>query len=336
MDRCLRMTTRQVAVKSNAVFELNLELYRKLYLIRRAEEKIQEHYFEGEMKTPVHLSLGKEAIEVGICHALNSQDQLFGTYRSHGIYLARSGETDAFFAELYGKETGLIKGKAGSMHLCAPECGLMVTSAIVASSIPVAVGAAYANRVKGSNAVVVVFFGDGATEEGVFWESLNIACLMKLPILFVCEDNGLAVFTTPEFRRGYNCITDIVSQYDCTLLAQDSTDAELIYHLASEAVESVRNGSGAYFLHLKYYRYLEHVGVNEDFDAGYRSKKEFEKWYARDPVNSQRTKLLELGMQECELARLEEEIDNQIGSSIRLAKQGRCAESEELYRDVIE
>lgn len=323
-------------MKSDATLELNLELYRKLYLIRRSEEKIREHYFEDEMKTPVHLSIGKEAIEVGICHALKSHDQIFGTYRSHGIYLARTGRTDAFFAELYGKAAGLVRGKAGSMHLCAPEFGLMVTSAIVAGSVPVAVGAAYANKVKGNNAVVAVFFGDGATEEGVFWESLNVACLMKLPVLFVCEDNDLAVFTSPRYRRGYSCIRDIISQYDCTVLGLDSTDVEIIYKPARDAIKSIRDGAGPCFLHLKYYRYLEHVGVNEDFDAGYRKKEEFEKWYERDPVNLQREKLFGLGAKRDEVARLEEEINNQIDDSIRFAKEASFTETDELYRDVIE
>ena len=122
------MITGQLAAKKDTALRLNIELYRKLYLIRNAEQKIREHYPENEMKTPVHLSIGKEAIEVGVCHALESRDRIFGTYRSHGIYLARTGETDAFFAELYGRRTGLVRGKVGSMHLCAPEHGLMVTS----------------------------------------------------------------------------------------------------------------------------------------------------------------------------------------------------------------
>ncbi len=329
------MITEQPTTKDNTVLKLNLELYKKLYLIRQAEQKIREHYPENEMKTPVHLSIGKEAIEVGVCHALRPLDQIFGSYRSHGIYLARTGETDAFFAELYGRQTGLVKGKVGSMHLCAPERGLMVTSAIVASSVPVAVGAAYANKVKGTDDIVVVFFGDGATEEGVFWESLNVASLMRLPVLFVCEDNDLAAFTPAEYRRGYGCIRKIVSQYNCTVLGHDSTDAEVIYKCASDAVESVRSEAGPCFLHLKYYRYLEHVGVEEDFDAGYRTREEFRGWYEKDPVSLQRAKLRRLGAGENDLLMLEAKINNQIDNSIKLAKQAPFADTGELYRDVV-
>jgi len=336
VNRLAKVITEQRLAYDKAVLKLNLELYKKLYLIRHAEQKIREHYAENEMKTPVHLSIGKEAIEVGVCHALKCHDQIFGTYRSHGIYLARTGQTDAFFAELYGRQTGLVKGKVGSMHLCAPECGLMVTSAIVASVVPVAVGAAYANKVKGNGAVVAAFFGDGATEEGVFWESINVASLMQLPVLFVCEDNDLAVFTPPEYRRGYECIRKIVSQYNCTVLGLASTDVETIYSYACDAVESVRSGAGPYFLHLKYYRYLEHVGVEEDFDAGYRTIEKFHKWYEKDPVNLQRAKLCRLGVGEDELARSEQQITKQIDNSIGLARRAPFSEVGELYRDVIQ
>lgn len=329
------MITRQLAAKGDATLKLNVELYRKLYLIRSAEQKIREHYGENEMKTPVHLSIGKEAIEVGVGHALDSGDQVFGTYRSHGIYLVRTGETDAFFAELFGKQTGLVRGKAGSMHLCAPEHGLMVTSAIVASAIPVAVGAAYANKIRRNGSIVAVFFGDGATEEGVFWESLNAACLMQLPVLFACEDNDLAVFTPPEQRRGYDCIRRIVSQYKCTVLNDESTDVETIHRVARDAVRIVRGGMGPCFLHLKYYRYLEHVGVEEDYDAGYRSRDEFNRWFEKDPIVLQRTKLRQSGVREEDLLRLEDGVDRQIARSLALAKNAPLTDVSELCRDVV-
>jgi TPP-dependent pyruvate/acetoin dehydrogenase alpha subunit len=271
---------------------LSLELYKKLYLIRRAEEKIREHYMENEMKTPMHMSMGEEAIAVGVCHALKTEDQVFGTYRSHAIYLAKTQNVEDFFAEMYGKDTALLKGKGGSMHMCAPEAGFMGTSAIVASIIPVAVGAAFANKRKGNGKLVAVFFGDGALDEGDFWESLNVACLMKLPILFVCEDNGFAVHTPTSKRQGYASITDIVSRFNCNVLREKTTDVEIIYGLTLKAIESIKTTQMPCFIHLRYYRYLEHVGVNEDFDADYRSREEFEEWYKVDPVNLQRKRLL--------------------------------------------
>lgn len=316
------------------MLELNLELYKKLYLIRKSEEKIREHYPEDEMKTPMHMSMGEEAIAVGVCYALNKGDQVFGTYRSHAIYLAKTQNTDDFFAEMYGKDTALLKGKGGSMHMCAPDFGFMGTSAIVASIIPVAVGAAFTNKQKGNGKLVAVFFGDGALDEGAFWESLNVACLMKLPLIFVCEDNGLAVHTSISKRQGYPSITNIVSNFNCNVLKENTTDTEVIYELTLEAIKSIKTTQMPCFMHLRYYRYLEHVGINEDFDIDYRSREEFEEWYEKDPVKLQREKILRYGVREEEVVKIEREIDNQIENSIRLAKEAPFSEVSELYKDV--
>lgn len=313
---------------------LELELYKKLYLIRQAEEKICEHYAADEMKTPMHMSMGEEAITVGICHALKEEDQVFGTYRSHAIYLAKTGDTDDFFAEMYGKDTSLLKGKGGSMHLCAPEYGFMGTSAIVASIIPVAVGAAFANKRQGNGKLAAVFFGDGAVDEGNFWESLNVACLMKLPVLFVCEDNGFAVHTPTSKRQGYKSITDIVSRFNCNVLQEKTTDVATIYKLTHEAIKLIKTTQMPCFMHLRYYRYLEHVGVNEDFDAGYRSRAEFEEWYKKDPIKLQREKILSHSIGEAEVLRVEKEIDSKVENSLKLAKEAPFAEDNELYRGV--
>jgi len=313
---------------------LNTDLYGKLYLARRAEEKIREHYIENEMKTPMHMSMGEEAIAVGVCHALRPEDQVFATYRSHAIYLAKTQKIDDFFAEMYGKDTALLKGKGGSMHMCAPESGFMGTSAIVASIIPVAVGAAFANKRKDNGKIVTVFFGDGALDEGAFWESLNVACLMKLPVLFVCEDNGFAVHTAASKRQGYASIANIVSKFNCNVLKENTTDVEVIYKLTRRAIRLIRTTQMPCFMHQRYYRYLEHVGVNEDFDAGYRSREEFEEWYKKDPIDLQRKKLLRLGIKEEEIIKLEKEIDNKIENSLKLAKEAPFAEVSELYNGV--
>lgn len=313
---------------------LNLELYRKMYLIRRTEEAVCRHYSEDEMKTPVHLSIGEEAIAAGVIHTLAPTDQFFGTYRSHGIYLARTGETDKFFAEMYGRETGLLKGKTGSMHLSAPEHGFMGTSAIVAGIIPVAVGAAYANKVAGNGKIVAVFFGDGATEEGGFWESINVACLMKVPILFVCEDNELAVFTRKAYRRGFDSLPAILERFHCTVITDSTTDVERIHQRTQEAIDSIKNKDQPCFLNLAYYRYLEHVGVCEDFHCGYRTREEFEEWVKVDPIKIQREKLLGLGYGEDEIEGLEAAIDGQIARSIEHARQAPFPGVEELYREV--
>jgi len=314
--------------------ELNLKLYKSLYLIRRAEIEIREYYFEDEMKTPMHMSMGEEAIVTGVCQALNDKDQVLGTYRSHALYLAKVSETDKFFAEMYGKKTGMAKGKAGSMHLSAPEMGFMSSSAIVASIIPAAVGVAFANKIKKNNKITAVFFGDGAIDEGDFWESLNAACLWGIPILFVCEDNGFAVHTSADKRHGYKSITDITSKFNCNVFEEKSTDVEVIYKLTKKAIRLMKKNKKPCFLHLKYYRYLEHVGVNEDFNAGYRSKKEFEKWYKKDPVILQRKNLLKLGVREEAIKRIEGRIDNKIKRSIKLAKIAPFSKVSELCQDV--
>jgi len=314
--------------------ELNYRLYQKVYLIRRAEAAIREHYASDAMKTPMHMSTGAEAIAAGVCHALHAQDQIIGTYRSHGIYLAKTGETDRFFAEMYGRATGMAKGKAGSMHLTAPEAGLICTSAIVGTTIPVALGAVYANRQKKQDRVVAVFFGDGAIDEGVFWESLNIACGMRLPVLFVCEDNGFAVHVPKSQRHGYRSIADIVSRFECNVFSSDSTDAEVIYGLTSDAIGAMRASGKPSFLYLKYYRYLEHVGVNEDFNQGYRDRSEYEQWRAKDPVELQRKKLLRW-YSEDEIGRAETAIDRQVEESVKRAELAPFSGPAELYEDVL-
>jgi len=313
---------------------LNTDLYGKLYLARIAEEKIRQHYREDGMKTPMHMSMGEEAIAVGVCHALKAEDQVFATYRSHAIYLAKTQKIDDFFAEMYGKDTALLKGKGGSMHMCAPESGFMGTSAIVASIIPVAVGAAFANKRKDNGKIVTVFFGDGALDEGAFWESLNVACLMKLPVLFVCEDNGFAVHTAASKRQGYASITNIVSKFNCNVLKANTTDVEVVYKLTRRAIRLIRTTQMPCFMHQRYYRYLEHVGVNEDFNAGYRSREEFEEWYKKDPIVLQRKKLLQLGIKEEDIIKLEREIDNKIENSLKMAKEAPFSAVSELYNGV--
>jgi pyruvate dehydrogenase E1 component alpha subunit len=313
--------------------DLGLHLYRDMFLCRHAEESIAAAYMSDVMKTPMHMSMGSEAIAAAICQALSPQDQLVGTYRSHAIYLCRTGETGRFFAEMYGKSTGMAHGKGGSMHITAPESGLISTSAIVATGLPVAVGAAFANQRKGNQKIVAVFFGDGAVDEGVFWESLNAACLWRLPVLFVCEDNGLAVHTPSPARRGFDDLPAIVERYRCSVFQDDTTDVELIHQLATQAIQSIVTEGRPAFLQLRYYRYLEHVGVFEDFKAGYRDRAEFEDWKARDPLGLQRERLLTQG-RGTEVEQLETEIREQVQSSIKRAEAAPYPEATDLYQDL--
>lgn len=313
---------------------LGLALYQKLYLIRRATEVICRENPNDQIKTPVHLSMGEEAIAAGICHALGQRGKFYGTYRNHGLYLSLTLETDQFFAELYGKKTGASGGKAGSMHLTAPEAGLAGTSAMVGTTIPMSVGAAFANEILANNKIIVVFFGDGALDEGVFWESFNAACLWKLPMIFVCEDNGLATHTKKTDRQGYNSICEVLSKFRCVVWQSKTTDVEEIYQLALKAERLAHQQQRPVFMQLEYYRYLKHVGANEDFDKGYRSREEFEEWYKIDPINLQRKRLIQWGAEK-EVLAIEQTVQAQVEKSVELAKSADFPDKKELFKGVL-
>jgi TPP-dependent pyruvate/acetoin dehydrogenase alpha subunit len=311
-----------------------LEIYKMLYLIRRSEELIILHYKENEMKTPMHMSMGEEAIVGGVVAALEPHDQVFGTYRSHALYLAKTGDADGFFAELYGKVTGSARGKAGSMHLADSSKNMMITSAVVGTTIPVAVGAALSQKIQKTQSVIVVFFGDGAIDEGVFWESLNFACLKKLPILFVCENNNLAIHSHIKQRQGYKSIIKVVSNFNCLVASSASTDVFEITKLTSQMLKKMRRTGQPGFLHLSYYRYLEHVGVEEDFHFKYRSKQEYLKWKKVDPLLLSRKLLLKNQIKEERIALEEESINTELLSSIKNAKKAVYPTDSELFVDI--
>ncbi len=311
-----------------------IELYKKLYLLRRCELAIIEHYKEDDMKTPMHMSMGSEAIVIGMCHAIADSDFVMGTYRSHALYLAKTGDERMFFAEMYGKKSGCSKGKSGSMHLCDAKKGHLGSSAIVGSNIAVGVGSAFAHKYLGRDNVSVTFFGDAASDEGVFWESLNVACLMRLPVIFVCENNDLAVHTYNKTRRGFESLNRIVEQYNCHAVEAETTNVEEIYHLACDAIKIAKQNTPV-FLHFKYYRYLEHVGVSEDFDAEYRSKSEYDEWIKEDPVSTQRERLKQSGCSEDIIFNIEIEIDNRVISAIEFAKSEPFCDEGEVMRDVL-
>jgi acetoin:2,6-dichlorophenolindophenol oxidoreductase subunit alpha len=311
--------------------KLIIELYKKLYLIRKVEEVIKDNYFDDEMKTPMHMSKGEEAIVAGVCHALGSEDQVFGTYRSHALYLSKVGETDKFFAEMYGKKTGVAAGKSGSMHLSCPEKGYMSSSAIVASNIPVAVGAAWANKIKNNGKIVAVFFGDGAIDEGDFWESINMACLWDLPILFICEDNDLAVFTPSNKRHGYYNISDFMDQFNMTNYDYKTTRVDHVYYWTRKAIDDMKTHNHPSFIRFKYYRYLEHVGVNEDNVPGYREEDEAKYW--DDPLEHCKG-IMKNKVDQSQIDKIEEEVDKQVYRSLEFAQQSSFSDVKDLYKNV--
>lgn len=249
------------------------------------EEKIIELYPTDQIQSPVHLSIGQEAVAVGVCAQLLPTDWVFINYRGHAFYLAKGGPLPEFFAELMGKSGGLSKGKAGSMHLADPEHGVIGASAVVASTISHAVGAALASKIKGEpNRVFVANFGDGAMEQGVFYESLNFASLHKVPVLFLCEDNGLAVHTLIHERQAFNLEKLLESFQMPYLELEEGYDPEKVQEVAKLAIDKVRNEQTPVFLKVKTVRYREHVGPGEDFQAGYRSEELINTWKAKDPL----------------------------------------------------
>jgi pyruvate dehydrogenase E1 component alpha subunit len=219
------------------------------------------------------------------------------------------------------------------MHLSAPEVGFIASSAVVSSIIPVALGAAHAAKMKGEDRVAAVFFGDGATEEGVFWESANFASLMGLPVLFVCEDNGLAIHALRGNRQAYQ-INEAVAAFGLRVFESRTTDPEEIRTLTLEALAHMRASGKPAFLHLHYHRYLEHVGINEDYCFGYRCKEDAADWYAVDPVARQRGKLLSLGLAEAEIAGLEQSILSRIEGCVERARKAPFAPVCALHEDV--
>ena len=294
--------------------------------IRMVEEKIIELYPTDQIQSPVHLSIGQEAVAVGVCAQLLPTDWVFINYRGHAFYLAKGGPLPEFFAELMGKSGGLSKGKAGSMHLADPEHGVIGASAVVASTISHAVGAALASKIKGeSNRVFVANFGDGAMEQGVFYESLNFASLHKVPVLFLCEDNGLAVHTLINERQAFNLEKLLESFQIPYLELEEGYDPEKVQEVAKQAIDRIRNEQIPVFLKVKTVRYREHVGPGEDFQAGYRSEELINTWKAKDP-------LLKLTS---EIENFRTQITAEIEAALRFAYASPLPTISDLLTDVI-
>jgi pyruvate dehydrogenase E1 component alpha subunit len=310
-----------LSVKDEAIYR---RLFRTALLIRLVEERIIELYPSDKIQSPVHLSIGQEAVAVGVCDALGPDDLVFATYRSHGFYIAKGGPLDAMFAELYGRKGGIAGGKAGSMHLAAPEVGLMGSSAVVASTIPHAVGAALSFKRRDSKQIAVAVFGDGATEEGVYHESLNFAALMKVPVLFICEDNGLAVHSHRSARQAYRLADHAASFGISSRRVEEGWDMLAVRKATLEATARVRSGE-PYVLEIVTSRYKEHVGVGEDFHFNYRGSDDVDAWKRRDPL------IVDTSLVEA----LRPELDREIAEAVAFAEASPLPGRPELLTDVI-
>lgn len=312
--------------------DMHNDLYRSLRRIRRVEERIVEIYSSDKIKSPVHLSIGQEAPSVGVCYALRATDVVFGTYRGHALYLAKGGDMKRMVAELYGKASGVAKGKSGSMHLADASVLMMGTSAIVGTTIPHAVGYALAEKFRGRDTVVAVFFGDGALEEGVLHESANFAALHALPVLFVCENNFYAIHTSLKsrvFMPNYCARMEAYGIHTRKILKNDVLETQ---RATCELVGRMRKGDiGPAFLEIETYRWREHVGPGEDWALGYRSREEAEPWIQGD-------EMARIGGQLDAALRnaIDREVEAEVEAAFRFAEEGAFPPNEELLTDVFQ
>jgi TPP-dependent pyruvate/acetoin dehydrogenase alpha subunit len=307
----------------------NISIYEKLFYealrIRLVEEKIIQLYPFDKIQSPVHLSIGQEAVAVGLCANLNSEDWIFINYRGHAFYLAKGGPLPELFAELYGKKTGLSKGKAGSMHLAAPQYGVMGASAVVGSTISHAIGAALASKIRGEDRVFTAIFGDGATEQGAYHESLNFASLYSLPVLFLCENNGLAVHAAVSERQSYSLAHHALAYGIDSTVIEEGFDFVKISNTCKKIVDQIRGSRKPMLLEVKTCRYREHVGPGEDFHFGYRSLQAIESWKAKDPLELDKTLY----------AKFAPQINIEINKAVEFAESSPFPTVDDLLTDVI-
>jgi len=304
-------------------------LYKSIYLIRRVEEEIVRVYPQDKIVSPVHLSIGQEAVAVGVCDALRADDVAFGSYRSHAMYLAKGGNLGGMIAELYGRATGCAKGKAGSMHLIDAPAGVMGASAVVATTLPQALGYAMAMKMRKSDRAVVCFFGDGAMEEGAFHECMYYAALKQLPLLFVCENNFYAIHSPVAHRHGFRSIESLVQAYGMPFTRIESMDTLEIRSTTARDVASIRAGAGPRFIEAWCYRWREHVGAGLDFSSGYRATAECEPWQKNDQVRSLAEKL-----DPATRKKIESDVEAEIKDAFEFAERSPWPGPAELYTDL--
>ncbi len=304
-------------------------LYRALYRIRRVEEKIIELYPTDKIKSPVHLSIGQESVSVGVCAALQRSDIAFGSYRGHALYLAKGGDLKRMMAELYGKADGCARGKAGSMHLIDVAAGMMGTSAIVATTIPQAAGYAFALKTQKSGAAVACFFGEGAMDEGVCYESMNFAALRRLPILFVCENNTYAIYSHIRERMPDPDPCARAASFRIPAERIEHGDIQRIFEAAQRALAAIRSGDGPRFIECMTYRWRDHVGPDEDRRLRYRPDAELDQWIARDELPRIGAMLPPAVKRE-----IEGSVEAEISDAIDFAEAAEYPADEELYAHV--
>jgi len=302
------------------------KLYTALVRARRFDEKIAELYPEQEIKCPVHLSLGQEGSAAGVCAALDIRDKVWASHRCHAVAISKGAQFGPLFAELYGKVTGCSRGKGGSMHFIAPEVGVMGASAVVGASIPLALGSALAAKLRKEDIVTAVFFGDGGVEQGTFHESLNLASLLKLPVVFVMENNDIST-ATPLSKRQVNLdLWKHAEQYKLPGFRVDGKKPQEVFRLAQSAVARARTGEGPTLIEVMVERWSAHVLTN----AAYEPVTDRE-----DPiVNFEKYAKTENLLTDSEIKEINEMVENEIKDGLEFARKSPYPAAKELYLHV--
>ncbi len=315
--------------------ETLLGLYSTMLKIRLFEEKIVELYPEQEMKCPVHLYIGQEAIAAGVCANLTKTDYIVSNHRCHGHAIAKGADIKALMAEFYGKAAGCSKGKGGSMHVVDVERGMLGTSAIVGGGIPMGVGSALASSIRKDGFVTVIFLGDGASEEGVFYESMNFAALKNLPVVFICENNGYAT-NSPQHARHATCdISGMANAYKIPGRCIDGNDVEAVYATAKEAIGLAREGGGPSLIEAVTYRWKGHVGPEADHLKGCRPEVELTDWMEKCPVKRFDDRLVNEGVSDkAGLIEIGAVIAEEIEEAVRFSKAAPYPLAEDLLTEV--
>jgi len=316
--------------------ETLVKLFTTMTLIRTVEERVAFVYPEQEIKTPVHLCTGQEAIAAGVCIHLTDEDTIFSTHRSHGHCLAKGMELKPMIAELYGRTTGCARGKGGSMHLVDPGHGIPGTTAIVGGCIPLAVGGALSAVLQGKKGrVSAAFFGDGAADEGAFAESLNFAALKQLPVVFVCENNNYATNSPRCARQPGVPIFERAAGYGIPGRHADGNDVLAVYRVAGEAVERARSGGGPTLLEFTTYRWKGHVGPTTDIEAGCRPADAHEEWLKKCPLDGYKSYLLDQGvLTVSQMGRIHADLEKAVDEALEFAKASPQPEPAELFDHV--
>ncbi|MGY8986141.1 MAG: thiamine pyrophosphate-dependent dehydrogenase E1 component subunit alpha [Sphingomonadales bacterium] len=307
-----------------------------MILIREAEVAIADMSVAKMMGTPCHLAIGQEGVAAGVCSQLTADDLLFGTHRSHSQFLAMGCPVNELMAEILGKVTGCSKGMGGSMHLTGVEHGFGGSVPIVGGTISIAVGAGLAAKLDGKGNVGVCFFGDGSTEEGTFHESLNLAVLYDLPVLFVCENNFYSSHMDVEERQPSDRMARFAEAHKINTRVVDGNDVPAVIKATQELLEKTRNGEGPGFLEAVTYRWRGHVGPDENIDVGVRrSQEDIDAWKKRDPIARLKNALIKAShLSQDDFQKMEANVDSKIKAAIEAAQKA-LQPSEKLLHDIV-